>query len=50
MTVWDTLEQDFKMSFIDYTVHEKAHKQLRNLKMKEGNIDQFIAEFEFLAY
>ena len=50
MSVWDTLEQDIKMSFIDYAVHEKAHKQLRNLKMKEGNIDQFIADFEFLAH
>jgi len=38
MTAWDALEQDFKTSFIDYTIHEKAHEQLRNLKMKEGNI------------
>jgi len=50
MSTWDALEQDFKTSFIDYAVHEKAHKQLRNLKMKEGNIDQFIADFEFLAH
>ena len=50
MTAWDALEQDFKTSFIDYAVHEKAHEQLRNLKMKDGNIDQFIADFEFLAH
>ena len=50
MSAWDALEQDFKMSFIDYAVHEKAHKQLRNLKMKEGNVNQFIADFEFLAH
>ena len=50
MTAWDALEQDFKMSFINYAVHEKAHEQLKNLKMKEGNIDQFIANFKFLAH
>ena len=50
MTAWDALEQDFRTSFIDYAVYEKAHEQLRNLKMKDGNIDQFIADFEFLAH
>jgi len=50
MSTWDALEQDFKMSFINYAVHEKAYKQLRNLKMKEGNIDQFIVDFKFLAH
>ena len=50
MSAWDALEQDFKTSFIDYAVYEKAHEQLRNLKMKEGNIDQFIMDFEFLAH
>jgi len=50
MSAWDALKQDFKTSFINYAVHEKAHKQLRNLKMKEGNVDQFIADFKFLAH
>jgi len=50
MSAWDALEQDFKTSFIDYAVHEKAHEQLRNLKVKEGNVDQFIADFKFLAH
>ena len=50
MSAWDTLEQDFRMSFINYAVHEKAYEQLRNLKMKEGNVDQYIADFEFLAH
>ena len=50
MMAWDALEQDFKMSFIDYAMHEKAHEQLRNLKMKEGNVDQFITDFKFLAH
>ena len=50
MTAWDALEQGFKMSFINYAVHKKAHEQLRNLKIKEGNVDQFIVNFEFLAH
>jgi len=50
MNAWQALEQDFRTSFIDYAVHEKAHEQLRALTMKDGNVDQFIADFEFLAY
>jgi len=49
MTAWDALEQDFRHSFIDYTIHEKAHDDLRKLKMSGGNIDQYIADFKFLA-
>ncbi len=46
---WDTLEQDFRHSFINYAVHEKAHDNLRKLKMSRGNIDQYITDFKFLA-
>ena len=49
MTARDALEQDFRHLFIDYTVHEKAHNDLRKLKMSEGNVDQYIADFKFLA-
>ncbi len=49
MTAWDALEQDFRHSFIDYAVHEKAHDDLRKLKMSGGNVDQYIVDFEFLA-
>jgi len=49
MTAWDTLEQDFRHSFIDYAVHEKAHNDLRKLKMSRGNVNQYIVDFEFLA-
>jgi len=49
MTAWDTLEQDFRHLFIDYIIHEKAHDDLRKLKMPGGNINQYIADFEFLA-
>src|SRR6266478_7048156 len=49
MTAWDALKQDFQHSFIDYAVHKKAHDNLRKLKMSEGNVDQYIADFKFLA-
>ncbi len=49
MTAWDTLEQDFRHSFIDYAIHEKAHNNLRKLKMSGGNVNQYITDFEFLA-
>ncbi len=49
MTAWDALEQDFRHSFIDYMVHEKAHDNLRKLKMSRGNVNQYIADFKFLA-
>jgi len=49
MTAWDALEQDFQHSFIDYAVHEKAHDDLRKLKMSGGNVDQYIVDFKFLA-
>src|SRR6266481_836869 len=49
MTAWDALEQDFRHSFIDYTIHKKAHNNLRKLKMSRGNVNQYIADFKFLA-
>jgi hypothetical protein len=45
-----TLEHNFVESFVDYAIHEKAHEALRDLKMKSGNIDQFIANFQSLAH
>jgi hypothetical protein len=50
MNAWHALEQEFKHTFIDYAAHEKAHDTLRSLKMKEGNVDQYIADFEFLSH
>ncbi len=49
MTAWDALEQDFRHLFIDYAIHEKAHNNLRKLKMSGGNVNQYIADFKFLA-
>jgi hypothetical protein len=50
MNTWQALEHDFTESFINYAIHKKAHKALRDLKMKGSNIDQFIADFQFLAH
>jgi hypothetical protein len=49
MNIWQAMEQDFRHSFINYTVHEKAHDDLRKLKMKEENVDQYITDFQLLA-
>ncbi len=46
---WQVVEHNFKQAFIDYAVKEKAQDELHKLKMKEGNIDQYIADFQLLA-
>ena len=46
---WQVVEHNFKQAFIDYTVKEKAQDELHKLCMKEGNIDQYIADFQLLA-
>jgi hypothetical protein len=50
MNTWQALEQEFRHAFVDYAAHEKAHDTLRSLKMKEGNVDQYITDFEFLSH
>lgn len=50
MNAWQALEHDFVKSFVDYAIHERAHEALRELKMKGSNVDQFIANFQFLAH
>jgi hypothetical protein len=35
--------------FVDYAIKEKAQDELHKLQMKEGNIDQYIADFSLLA-
>jgi retrotransposon gag protein len=42
---WQIVEHDFKQTFVDYTVKEKAQDELHKLQMKEGNIDQYIVDF-----
>jgi Retrotransposon gag protein len=45
MNTWQALEAKFKKAFIDYAAHERAQDKLRKLKMKEGNIDEYISAF-----
>ncbi len=46
---WQVVEHNFKQAFIDYAVKEKAQDELHKLRMKEGNINQYIADFQLLA-
>jgi hypothetical protein len=43
------VEHNFKQMFVDYAVKEKAQNELHKLQIKEGNIDQYIADFSLLA-
>jgi hypothetical protein len=36
---WQMVEHDFKQSFMNYAIKEKAQDELHKLQMKEGNID-----------
>src|SRR5258708_32112073 len=46
---WQVVEHNFKQAFVDYAVKEKAQDKLHKLKMKEGNINQYITDFQLLA-
>jgi hypothetical protein len=50
MDAWDALEAEFKWAFVDYTEHERAQDELRKLKMKDNNVDEYIAAFQLLGY
>jgi Retrotransposon gag protein len=50
MNAWQALEAEFKKAFIDYTAHKRAQDKLRKLKMKEGNVDEYIATFQLLGH
>ena len=49
LDIWQVIEAKFKKAFIDYMAREKAHDDLWKLKMQGGNIDQYVADFQFLA-
>ena len=49
LDIWQVLEAEFEKAFIDYMAREKAHDNLQKLKMQGGNIDQYVADFQFLA-
>ena len=49
LDIWQVIEAEFKKAFINYTAREKAHNDLQKLKMQGGNVDQYVADFQFLA-
>src|SRR6266699_6994384 len=50
MNKWHVMKREFKKAFVDYARHEKANDELQKLKMKDGNIDAYIARFTQLAH
>jgi hypothetical protein len=50
MTTWQALEANFKRSFVDYAEHECMQDELRKLKMKDSNVDEYIAAFQLLGH
>ncbi len=46
---WDYFEDAFRDAFTDTSEREDADNKLQSLHMKEGNLDQYIAEFNRLA-
>jgi len=47
-TVWEEFEQAFKDKFVDSTCELRARNQLKQLKFKYPDIDEYIANFEDL--
>jgi len=43
---WKELEKQFKEAFSDYAEHERAQDELKKLKMKNNNLDEYLATFE----
>jgi hypothetical protein len=50
MTAWQALEADFKQLFINYMEHKHMQDELRKLKMKDSNVDEYIAAFQLLGH
>jgi hypothetical protein len=46
--LWDMVVRDFQLGFTDTTKTQTAHKDLLNLVMKPGELDQYISAFEHL--
>ena len=47
--VWTTFLDMFNAQYQDSTKEEKAHTQLKNLKMKGNLIDEYVSDFEELV-
>jgi len=46
---WRELEKRFKEAFSNYAEHERAQDKLKKLKMKNNNLDEYLAAFETQA-
>ena len=46
---WQVPEGRFKNAFVDYAEDICMQEELKKLKMKEGNVDEYIATFELLG-
>src|SRR5712691_10845281 len=49
-SAWDHVSREFLDAFVDYAESERAQDKMKNLRMKEGKIDEYIAAFEHLAF
>ena len=49
-SLWEVMMQDFLDAFTNHAEREQAQNALKQLKMKEGKIDKYIAGFECLAH
>jgi len=47
---WVVLEEKFKTAFQNYAESVCAQEQLKALKMKEGNVDEYITMFKLLGF
>ncbi len=47
---WDYFEDAFRDAFTDTSEREDADNKLQNLHMKDGNLDQYVAEFNQLSH
>jgi len=46
---WKELEKRFKEAFSNYAEHERAQDKLKKLKMRNDNLDEYLAAFETQA-
>ena len=46
---WQVLEGRFKSAFIDYAENVCTQEELKKLRMKEGNVDEYVATFKLLG-
>src|SRR6266478_2328966 len=47
---WDYFEDAFRDAYTDTSEREDADNKLQNLHMKDGNLDQYVAEFNRLSH